>query len=445
VKTSSRLGDPLRVSLQADIQEVRTKTHKKFISFVRSRRSVLRQFVRFSIVGVFNTAIDLVAFNIFFLCFPTRDVGLLVVYNSTAYALGALNSYILNKYWTFQQTQATTGREFMRFAIVNLCGILCNNFVLWVVAGIAHPFVVNPALWANISKITAITGTMTISYLGMRLWVFVGTSQARTRKGNLANEESEPMYSDNNRFLTNRSLSVILPAHNEDEVIAQTVHAVLATLTPWVPDFEVIVVNDGSRDSTQTIVEAIAATDFRVRLITHPINQGYGAALVTGFAAVTKELAFFMDADGQFDTRDLKPFFPLIDTYDAVLGYRIDRQDTWMRKLNACGWKLLVSAILKVHVRDVDCAFKLYRTEFLHRHSLETRGAMINAEMLYKLKRFGYTYTQLGVHHLPRKSGRATGAKLTVIVRALRELYTYGQKWHREEQQQENLYTLEIQ
>jgi len=238
---------------------------------------------------------------------------------------------------------------------------------------------------------------------------------------------------------TNYSLSVILPAHNEEEAIAGTVHEVVDALAAWtwIQEYEVIVVNDGSRDQTGAIVETIAAANPSVQVIHHPVNQGYGAALVSGFEAATKDLVFFMDSDGQFTIHDLEQFFPLMQEFDAVLGYRIKRQDTWMRKLNAWGWKILIGMVFGVYVRDVDCAFKLYRGEFFREHHLETRGAMINAEILYKFTRAGYTYTQVGVHHLPRRGGRATGAKLSVIGRAFRELVVYARKWHREEKQEE--------
>lgn len=238
-------------------------------------------------------------------------------------------------------------------------------------------------------------------------------------------------------FLTDYSLSVILPAHNEQEVIAGTLHNVLNTLATWLEDFEVIVVDDGSQDRTGIILDTIAAADEHVRVIHHSTNKGYGAALVSGFEAATKDLVFFMDSDGQFDICDLKDFFPLLEEYDAVLGFRTERQDTLMRKLNAWGWKILVGMVLGVYARDIDCAFKLYRTDFLRTHRLETRGAMINAEVLYKFTRVGYTYTQVGVHHLPRRSGRATGARPAVILRAFRELFFYAWKWHREEQKAE--------
>jgi glycosyltransferase involved in cell wall biosynthesis len=232
---------------------------------------------------------------------------------------------------------------------------------------------------------------------------------------------------------TKYSLSVIMPAHNEEVAIAGTVQSVIDAVSKWTQDFEIIVVNDGSKDRTREILEEIAAVDPHLHIINHEENQGYGAALVSGFEAITKELAFFMDSDGQFDICDLERFFPLIEKYDAVLGYRIDRQDTWVRKLNALGWKMLVRLTFKLRVRDIDCAFKLYRSKFFHEHRLETRGAMINTEILYKFRRAGYTYTEVGVRHLPRRGGRATGARLTVIARAFHEMFVYACEWHREE------------
>ena len=231
-------------------------------------------------------------------------------------------------------------------------------------------------------------------------------------------------------FSISYSLSVILPAYNEEEHIATTISTVLSTLSSWMQDFEIIVVNDGSKDRTGEVVKNLAAHNQHIRLINHAENQGYGAALVTGFEAVTKELAFFMDSDGQFDIHDLADFFPLIAQYDAVLGYRIKRQDTWMRKANAWGWKQLARRIFGIKVRDIDCAFKLFRADFFRTHMLETRGAMINVEILYKFARAGYTYTEKGVHHLPRTSGKATGAKPSVILRALHEMIIYARIWH---------------
>ena len=421
---------------------------------VQSKRASIWQVLRFGMVGVFNTMIDITALNALLWRFPYHTTSMLLVYNSVAYALGAVCSFMLNKYWTFRSRRVIAASELVRFAIVAGLGFLCNDSLIWIAGTVLHPFIAGTFLWVNFSKAIAAVGTASLSYLAMRLWVFtngheharnapIGAAAPRLRavmpsSRGVPISVAEATYQADSRrsgrgYLTGYSLSVILPAHNEEEIIAQTLYVVIQALTTMTEDFEVIVVNDGSKDQTGLIVGELAAVYPRVRLITHPVNQGYGAALVTGFEAVTKDLAFFMDSDGQFDIRDLERFFPLIEQYDAVLGYRIDRQDALMRKLNAWGWKMLVSTVFGLRVRDVDCAFKLYRAGFFRTHRLETRGAMINTEILYKLTRAGYTYTEIGVRHLPRQAGRATGAKLSVIVRAFRELAFYARKWRREE------------
>ena len=420
------------------------------------RAHLLRQVLRFGLVGGLNTLVDLLILNGLLLLFPTTSTPMLLAYNSLAYSLGAVNSFLLNKYWTFGFRQRTTRRELVRFTLTTLCGIGWSTLILWLASSVLHPLLVNTTLWANASKVVAIVGTALISYLGMCLWVFVSKAQQEqtpshatvAARKNVAGEHQalpvilrrdasckrEQFYENGNgdKSASSHSLSVVLPAYNEEQVIASTVADVFDVLNAWGMDVEVLVVNDGSTDRTGAIVAALATAHPRVRLINHPTNQGYGAALVSGFVAATKELTFFMDADGQFDIRDLQRFFPFIDEYNAVIGYRLDRQDSWIRKLNAWGWKRLIGRVLGVHVRDIDCAFKLLHTEFLHQHPLETRGAMINAELLYRLTQAGYSYREIGVHHHPRQGGQATGARPGVILRAMRELFVYARRRHHE-------------
>lgn len=401
----------------------------------------LWQIVHFGMVGILNTVIDVFTLNLLLWFFPTQNANFLLVYNSVAFLFGALNSFWLNKYWTFQQKHQATGSEIVRFALINTLGILCNDSLLWITAGLLHPVIGNGFLWANLSKLVAVVGTSVVTYLGMKFWVFASMPQEQWKRSEHSSSVAMEVQGIQGQSLqikengTKYSLSVIMPAHNEEIAIAGTVHAAVDAVSQWTQDFEIIVVNDGSKDQTQAIVEAIADTNPCVRMINHEVNRGYGAALVSGFEAITKDLAFFMDSDGQFDIHDLERFFPLIEKYDAVLGYRIDRQDTSVRKLNAWGWKMLVRLMFKLRIRDVDCAFKLYRAKFFHEHRLETRGAMINTEIMYKFKRAGYTYTEVGVRHLPRRGGRATGAKPSVIARAFREMFVYARKWHKEEQE----------
>ncbi len=382
------------------------------------------QLLRFSFVGGLNTIIDILAFNLLLWMMPTQDATTLLFYNSLAYLIGAVNSFCWNKLWTFEQRSQVTRKQLTRFALVTGLGILCNDLFLWLATQLLTKLELNGFLWTNIAKVSAIACSFMVSYIGMRFTVFTQNEH-----------NTEPLLppAHPHLFMTPRSLSVVLPAYNEEALIADTLTTVTTALTQWGCDFEVIVVNDGSKDATGEIVADLAAADSRIQLINHQINKGYGAALVTGFESVSKETAFFMDSDGQFDIHDLARFFPLIEEYDAVLGYRIDRQDTWMRKLNAWGWKQLVRFMFGVQTRDINCAFKLYRSEFFHTHRLETRGAMINTEILYKLARSGRTSVEVGVRHLPRRAGRATGAKLSVILRALSEMFVYARKWYSEE------------
>ncbi len=222
--------------------------------------------------------------------------------------------------------------------------------------------------------------------------------------------------------LTTRGLSVVLPAWNEEAVIEKTVRAVVETLSQLAPEYEVIVVDDGSQDRTGEIADALAAANPRIRVVHNRPNKGYGGALIAGFNAVSKDLTFFMDADGQFDIGEIGALIEQIEEYDAVLGYRQHRQDPWPRLVNAWGWKLLMRLLFGLKVRDIDCAFKLYHTSLVRRANVQAQGAMVNTEMLVKLSRLGYRWIEVPVGHYPRTDGKASGANLRVIVRAFKEL-----------------------
>ena len=228
--------------------------------------------------------------------------------------------------------------------------------------------------------------------------------------------------------MTTRGLSVVLPAWNEEAVIARTVQTVVETLGSLAPDYEVIVVDDGSQDRTGEIADALAVANPRITVVHNGHNRGYGGALIAGFNAVSKELTFFMDADGQFDIRDIARLIAFIEQYDAVLGYRKHRQDAFPRKINAWGWKLLMRLLFGLKVRDVDCAFKLYHTTLVRRANVQAQGAMVNTEMLVKLSRLGYHWIEVPVNHYRREGGKASGANLRVILRAFNELLRLHQR-----------------
>jgi glycosyltransferase involved in cell wall biosynthesis len=225
--------------------------------------------------------------------------------------------------------------------------------------------------------------------------------------------------------MTVSSISAVLPAYNEEENIGPTTEAVVKTLAPLVGDYEVIAVDDGSRDATAARVEEMAARYPQVRLVRHPVNQGYGAALYTGFTSSTKEWIFFTDSDRQFEVAEIEKLIPLAAEADLVVGYRAPRKDPFMRVLFGWGWSALVTLFFGYTARDIDCAFKLFRREIIERITIHSRGATFSAEFLVRGKRAGYAIREVPVTHLPRLAGSQTGARLDVITRAFRELIRF--------------------
>ena len=224
------------------------------------------------------------------------------------------------------------------------------------------------------------------------------------------------------------SISVFFPCYNEQDNVAGTVEQALAVLEKLKADFEIIIVDDGSSDATGQIAEEIAGRNSKVKVVHHPTNLGYGAALQSGFKAATKKLVFYTDGDGQFDISEMPPLLPMMGQYDIVSCFRLNRQDSPIRKINGWAWTKAVCLLFGMKIRDIDCAFKLYKREIFDKISLLSTGALIDAEILAQAIRQGYTVTQKGVHHYPRKAGAQSGANLRVIFRAFKELF----KLHRQ-------------
>jgi glycosyltransferase involved in cell wall biosynthesis len=220
----------------------------------------------------------------------------------------------------------------------------------------------------------------------------------------------------------------VLPAYNEAAAIGTTVEGLRAVLARLRIPFEIIIVNDGSRDQTGAIADRLAAADPVVRVVHHPRNLGYGAALKSGFAAARREWVFLMDADGQFDPEELPGFLGAAASADLVVGYRAERADPFHRALFARIWAGLMAVLLGITVRDVDCAFKLMRRSCLTAIPLEAGGAFMSAEMLAKAARAGARIVERPVRHLPRRTGRSTGGSLRVLVRAF---YEFARLWGR--------------
>lgn len=221
------------------------------------------------------------------------------------------------------------------------------------------------------------------------------------------------------------SLTIFFPTYNEEENIQELLSSTtrVVSASPYISDYEILVINDGSKDKTQEYAEKVAATDPHIRVITHAKNKGYGAALKTGIAAATKDYIFFTDADLQFDILELQNLLIHAEEHEEmVIGYRAPRRDPFMRLLNARVWNWLNRFLFGLRIRDIDCAFKLFKRETVQNLKLRSNGAMINAEILIRLSRNGIAIKEVPVTHLPRIYGSATGARPDVIVRAFREM-----------------------
>lgn len=223
-------------------------------------------------------------------------------------------------------------------------------------------------------------------------------------------------------------LSLVLPAYNEEANLPAVVSEALSVLPTYFNDFEVIVVNDGSRDRTAEVARELGAQDARVKLVDLRQNQGYGGALRSGFAASTGDLVMFMDADRQFAISDISRLVPFIHSHDIVAGFRMERSDRLHRRVFAETFNVSIRILFGVHMRDIDCAFKIFDGAMLRSINLTSSGALINTEIMAKARRQGARVQQVGVQHFPRTAGASTGGNPRVILKAMRD--TPRLWWH---------------
>jgi glycosyltransferase involved in cell wall biosynthesis len=228
------------------------------------------------------------------------------------------------------------------------------------------------------------------------------------------------------------SISAFFPAYNEEGNITKLCMSLQQVLPEISDDHEIIIVNDGSIDGTKAIAEQLAREKSNIRVVNHATNLGYGSAIRSGIRACNKDYIFFTDGDNQFDVMQLKTFVPYLSEYDAVIGFRVDRKDNFIRKLNARAWNALVNWMFGIEVKDIDCAFKLFHKRVFDEIKLESTGALISTELLVKVKSKFFSVYELGVEHYPRHTGEQTGANLHVIIRAFQELFRFYKKTRRE-------------
>lgn len=219
-----------------------------------------------------------------------------------------------------------------------------------------------------------------------------------------------------------QELSLFLPAYNEEKVITQTIIKADVILKKVADKYEILVVNDGSTDKTEDVVNQVIKINPNVRMITHNPNKGYGGALKTGLYESKYKYISFIDADGQFDFSEIGKFISYINDYDLVIGYRQNRADSSLRIGTAYLLKLWNLIWFGFWVKDADCGFKLIKKEVVDRlPKLKTESAITETEFLIRAKRAGYKFKELPVSHYPRTTGKSTGGDFKVIFRAAKE------------------------
>lgn len=233
------------------------------------------------------------------------------------------------------------------------------------------------------------------------------------------------------KFEKLKSISIFMPAFNEEGNIATTIIDARNAAQEVAKDYEIIVVDDGSRDRTDEVVLELARNDKNIKLIKHVKNMGYGAAVKTGLKACKKEWIFFTDSDGQFHYDELLKFANSTGRFDIIIGYRKKRMDPFHRVFVAqVLLKIWNFVLFGLTVRDVDCAFKLFKKEIRDKITLDTESAITVTEFIVKAKSLGYKILQLPVSHYPRKFGEQTGGNWRVIVRAARESFHLYKQQH---------------
>jgi len=223
-------------------------------------------------------------------------------------------------------------------------------------------------------------------------------------------------------LISDKSLSLIFPIYNEEDNVVKAIQQASHCLDTLSKDWEVLAVNDGSHDNSGELIDTITQEDTRIKAFHHKVNKGYGAALKTGFKNASKELIFFCDSDLQFHLSEILLCLVWIEQYDMVLGYRFNRKDPLYRRLNAYCWNFLVRFMLGLKARDIDCAFKLFRSNVFKSIKIDAVGAMVNTDILTQAYRMGFKIKEIPVSHFPRQRGKQTGADLKVILNAFKEL-----------------------
>jgi glycosyltransferase involved in cell wall biosynthesis len=222
--------------------------------------------------------------------------------------------------------------------------------------------------------------------------------------------------------VTRPKLNVVLPAHNEAENLARVVASLLAVEPEVNAELYVTIVNDGSADSTADIISELQQKHANVRSITHPANVGYGGAVISGLLSMECDFAAIMDADGQFDAKDLVRLFRQTDAFDVVVGYRSRRADPTGRKILGRLWTIAGRVLFRIARRDLNCGLKIFKNSIIRQLKLQCLGPGINMEIMSQIVTARIPIKEVACEHHARIAGKQSGASMSVVKRGLSEL-----------------------
>lgn len=226
-----------------------------------------------------------------------------------------------------------------------------------------------------------------------------------------------------------KSVSFFCPAYNEEGNLERVINSVLPVLKEVSDDFEIIIIDNASKDNTRKIADKLASKFPQIRVIHHEHNREYGGALKSGFQNAGKEFVVYTDSDNQYDFANFKDMVPLILKYDIVSGYRVQRHDRKYRVFQSKIFNWVINLLFGLGVKDINCSFKVYRRKVLDDIEITSSSAFIDAEMLIKARHKGYSIFDVPVEHFPRLAGQSTGAKPHVVFLTLKEIISYWVKF----------------
>lgn len=229
-----------------------------------------------------------------------------------------------------------------------------------------------------------------------------------------------------------RSITAIVPAYNSAANLFPVVTGLLDVLLDVVPEFDVVIVDDGSTDATARLADELAAQHEEVSVLHHARHEGRGSAWRQGIASASNHYVLLLHADTQIHLREIERLVQWNDQYDLVLGVRTRRAYRWQRGLSGFGSRLLVRALFGLRVKDVNCDFKLCRTQVLRRLSLHCTGPAINTEILVRALQVGASYREVGLAHTQHRPGRRWWARAGETVHAGFELFSLWRRLRRE-------------